>query len=81
MRGMKYIVYETPTYTMFVTFPDVMDHSAMAIALNVEQSDLVSAGFVAMDIDGSLYCHGESHSLGLKSRGLEDFKLLRMYMR
>lgn len=54
-------------------FPSTVVHSQVAKNM---KGTLVSAGFVARDRDGKLYCRGESDSLRIGARE-EDTTLLR----
>ena len=53
-----------------IMFPNGITHKVMFTSLKSKHPELnvVSAGFVSKDKDNRLICHGESHSLGVKSR-------------
>ena len=80
---MKYIVLRTKfksiTQLMPVIFPNHWVHSQVAASLihmcgvkQNKEAEIVSAGFW----DSVNGCHGESTSLGVKSRGVEDTELI-----
>ena len=64
-----------------IIFPDQLTHSVMAevISRNPEMRGAlpISAGFVS-SLDMKAECHGESETLGLKSRP-EDSNLINMF--
>lgn len=85
MNGQKYIVMQLEGEETIFTFPKSVDHDRMHEALEAirfgsdrnwgrkyREGEAVSAGFV----DGG-ECHGKSETLGLKSRGAVDTKLLK----
>jgi hypothetical protein len=68
----KYICIDTAQAgPAIIIFPNWMDHSTMA---KVCVGKVLSGGFVSFDTD-KVTCHGQSTSLGLRSR-TEDTKIL-----
>ena len=57
-----------------IMFPNGITHKVIFTSLKSKHPELkvVSAGFVSKDKDNRLVCHGESHSLGVKSRDSVD---------
>ena len=91
MRKMKYIVIENywagiSTSTMIFPFHVCIEHKVFADALIAAQPisrgvKVISAGFCySGDELNRPSCHGESVSLGLKSRPEQDTQLLRSLM-
>lgn len=72
---MKYIVYSNGLYNLPIIFPKLLEHRmvdqamssmmAMSSMLAVNKMEAVSAGFVILP---ECTCHGESATMGLKSR-------------
>jgi hypothetical protein len=60
---------------MPVVFNDIMSHDAVLCALS-HRDNLVSAGFCRIDNNGKYVCYGESTTLKVKSRGIEDSQVL-----
>lgn len=68
---MKYVVMHE---TDLVLFWDAIAHREMADRLGGR--DLcIAAGFIGVKEDGSLYCFGESESLGVASRPFDNMLL------
>lgn len=77
---MKYIVIQTERNGIIrefpIIFPKELVHSEVLNTLlarrvhGLERGHCVSAGFIDLHVRPS--CHGESESIGIKSRGLED---------
>lgn len=65
----KYIVVKHPKYSAgtLIMFPEYISHRELYQDYDVH-GEIVSAGFVVMLDDGEFICHGESVSLGVKSR-------------
>ena len=85
-HGMKYIAYKTVGgYEEIIIFPNLMSHDALDVKLGDVMDEIVGAGFIqATLLQGDVYdlrCVGESDSLGVKSRGEVDDKLLRRRLR
>ena len=57
-------------------FPETVNHAEIARSLIVTRlaKNIISAGFVTLH-NNELFCHGESISLKLKSRPVEDNKI------
>jgi hypothetical protein len=79
MGNVKYIVVKPSNYEIIIVFSSLMMHSHMANGYR----NVISAGFVSIKVaekDGITspigFCYGESDSLNLKSREVEDTKLL-----
>jgi hypothetical protein len=86
---MKYVVIEVIMRSgvemeIPIIFPDLLVHSEVADMLQLKLSQQfkdadikpISAGFLSsLSIDSGC-CHGESESLGLKSRGMKDSALV-----
>jgi len=83
MNDTKYIVVKPSDYEIMIIFSALTIHATMANGYN----NVISAGFVSIrteEKDGITspigYCYGESSSLNLKSREVEDTVLLnRMF--
>jgi len=83
MNDTKYIVVKPSDYEIMIIFSALTTHATMANGYN----NVISAGFVSIrteEKDGITspigYCYGESSSLNLKSREVEDTVLLnRMF--
>jgi hypothetical protein len=80
----KYIVFELNAKEMIFVFPRDVDHDRMAEGCqairwgdernwrrSLRDRKAISAGFVTNGV-----CHGQSVTLGIKSRGEADTKLL-----
>ena len=69
----KYIVvnHGDPRGDTLYIMPEYIEHRRMAQGVCDCENHPVSAGFITLR-DGEFYCHGESISLGLKSRPDED---------
>lgn len=69
----KYIVigHDAPIGETLYIFPEYMNHTGVADLVRSGIYPVISAGFITLR-DGEFYCHGESISLGLKSRPDED---------
>ena len=70
---MKYIIIELNGIESPVIFPPWVQHSSAAKWC---LGTLLSAGFIRRDEGGRLYVWGESKSLKLKSRPVEDLDLI-----
>lgn len=88
---MKYIVVEVTTKDIVrefpFIFPEAIVHSQMfwhmqhqmTMHHHADSVRCVAAGFLSSIAVGTAgRCHGESESLGIKSRGEEDDKLIMM---
>lgn len=88
---MKYIVLQVITKDIVrelpFIFPEAVVHSQMKNAMSrlltfeykADSVTCVSAGFISSIGVGTVgQCYGESESIGVKSRGPEDDKLLMM---
>lgn len=77
---MKYIMRDH-TPSEFAIFPDLLNHREMANRLGWR--DIIGAGFVRFgcgdhqELEILVDCYGESISLGVKSRGDEDAKIIQ----
>ena len=58
---MKYIIFKHKDLLMPVIFPDHITHSQ----IKIEDAIPISAGFVAIDLNGFTNVYGESDSLNL----------------
>jgi len=78
---MKYIVLRVQDQELPVIFPEQMIHSLVAEALSKMPSMAgavpVSAGQLS-SLDIGSGCHGNSTTLGLSSRGVQDDQLIQM---
>ena len=73
MEKIKYLVYELEGVVNSIMFPAYIEHKRMAD--NVSAVKVVGAGFCYhVNNNGKLeiVCHGYSHSLDIKSRGISD---------
>lgn len=73
MGKAKYVVLgdaRYPEYFTPVVFDETMGHAFFP------KEEVVAAGFVEFDEAGKPCCYGKSESLGVKSRGDEDSKLI-----
>lgn len=70
----KYIVIDD---CIPIVFSETIEHKRMAI---VVRGEVTGAGFVCIDEDGYYHCYGESVSLNIKSRGIEDSAILNKYL-
>jgi hypothetical protein len=66
MRHMKYVILDGYLNELPILFPPEISHDMMSKWLS-GMGPVVSAGFVDL-VDGQISAHGESQSLGLKSR-------------
>lgn len=73
----KYIIFSR---TRFVMFDPLFKHSDVATLLNIASNNIVSAGFVQVNQQGSLVCFGESISLDKESK-VEDSLILKEWLR
>lgn len=65
----KYVIIKFGSDEEPIVFSETIHHSAVARQfVGVDDSRIVSAGFVHIDSDGKYRCHGESWSLKVKSR-------------
>jgi len=64
-----------------IVFPETIQHADMARNLSWfgEENKVVGAGFVFVEEDG-YKVYGESVSLRVKNRGIEDEKILNKYL-
>jgi hypothetical protein len=64
-----------------IVFPEAINHSDMARNLGWigEENKVIGAGFVFVEEDG-YKVYGESISLRVKNRGVEDEKILNRYL-
>jgi hypothetical protein len=72
----KYIIHAEK---IPIVFPEIISHADMVRNMRWKGEDIVGAGFVYVD-DDSYNCYGESVSLHVKSRGVEDVKILNRYL-
>lgn len=72
-KDAKYIVFDNGLNDVPVVFPHHIEHST--IAAQLQHWTILSAGYVTFSPDGPS-CHGESISLGVKSRTREDTLLI-----
>lgn len=77
---MKYI-----TYINQLELADIRIFSSMVKHSNVEAEmdfpDLLGAGFIEFEFDGTAECYGHSESLKLDSRKELDTKILQRFMK
>ena len=72
----KYIVIDYPIAgESIIIFPETLEHKSVALNNSYAGCKIISAGFVLIDPDELLTCHGESESLHLKSRPELDSEL------
>lgn len=87
--GMKYIILEIKNGDTKrewpIIFPDMMVHSEVANIMqqhiefvNAMPCKRIAAGSVSF-FGGEVRCYGESETLNLESRGVEDEKLIKMF--
>ena len=72
----KYIIHRQ---YIPIVFPEIINHSDMARNMGWKREDIIGAGFVFV-VDGSYNCYGESVSLRVECRGVEDDKILNRYL-
>jgi hypothetical protein len=76
MYGMKYVVIDGFLGEIALIFPNHQNHGTFVTAAN----KVVAAGFCKIYCDGGeakVSCFGESVSLGIKSRGEQDAKMIQ----
>lgn len=66
MMRMKYIVYDNGLFDAPIIFPECMDHSTIVFQLGLDNSQLISAGYVQFN-NGLVDCYGQSQSLEISS--------------
>ncbi len=87
----KYFIIDTGAFILPVLFSDLANHAEVARALTGNTSNIVGAGFCELQYsDASVIdwqamspryvCYGESTSLGIKSRGEKDAKIINKYL-
>lgn len=69
---MKYVVVNRARLEEIYLFPNFITHSNFAFNMNLNDADIVSAGFVSPNLE----CYGESVSLKKASRTDVDTALL-----
>jgi hypothetical protein len=72
---LKYVIYEKNEIQFPVIFSPIEDHSDIAEKIDLK---LVSAGTVEFK-DNKVRCSGDSFTLKLKSRFVEDEKIIRQH--
>jgi hypothetical protein len=85
MQHAKYIVFMRSGLEMAVVFSDIVNHSEMSLLAHSKE-DIIGAGEVVIRstrCDGGIWkigisCFGLSTSLGVKSRGVCDEKVIAM---
>ena len=77
--GMKYVMYDRNGIDTPILFPPMIKHDNLAMMV-VPSGKLISAGFVMQVDEGRIEAYGESKSLGLKSRGREDSKIIEDWL-
>lgn len=76
MNVLKYVLWADGFFVIFPNLPEnetdrYPTHEQMA--QGHPRSEVVSAGFMEVDSQvNTVFCHGESNSLGISSRGEED---------
>lgn len=78
---MKYIVVAHEGLELPILFPNVITHIKMWSLVKVGNDTVVSAGFVRQVLDGEIRAHGESESIGIKSRPQEDSELITKFLK
>jgi hypothetical protein len=78
---MKYIIISELGIEVPIMFADIIDHSFPANGRKVLGAGKVKMGTritpdVDDDIEWDIRCSGESHTLGVKSRGNEDAAII-----
>lgn len=79
-QKIKYITYKGEFGPAYITFSELTSHDSH----HIDRSIILGAGFVRFIAEKDKYdeitikfkCYGESTSLGIKSRGEEDSKIL-----
>lgn len=84
MRQTKYIVYDTPLNEVMIIFGATQQHADIAHQLGV-RDDIISAGFLSIglketDGDCDVSAYGDSLSLRVESRPVEDSRLARIVL-
>jgi hypothetical protein len=74
MLQLKYIIHNIAGYPEPVIFGPGYQHDMMARLIGVKDN-VVSAGFLQITTKG-VRCYGESLSLGVSSRPIEDSELI-----
>ena len=78
MNG-KYIIFERGGLEFPVLIPKSEHFVAHSEIRGLERDTPVAAGFFSIGDDRQVFCHGQSVSMGLKSRGSEDIRLLEKF--
>lgn len=80
----KYIIVEVEELPYPVVFSELIKHSDMSKitirAVFNGEGKVIGAGFVYVDERGRYVCYGESTSLDVKSRGVEDSDILNKFL-
>lgn len=61
-------------------FSGNVSHADMISSLRVDTGDILGAGFVSIIEAGKFHCWGNSETLGIGSRGIEDTNLANELM-
>lgn len=74
MARRKYIIVRQGTLEVPILFSELQSHAEVAQAFNPFET--VSAGFWGTNTDDQFVCYGDSFSLKLASRPVEDSRIL-----
>jgi hypothetical protein len=74
----KYIIVDTGLTIEPIVFSETLQHANVAYRL-FEGATVLGAGFCHV-LEDEYICHGESVSLGVKSRWAEDSRILNKYL-
>ena len=74
MSRRKYIVVRQGTLEMPILFSELQSHAEVAHAF--KPAEVISAGFWGTNADDRFVCYGESVSLKLKAREVEDSRIM-----
>jgi hypothetical protein len=73
--GLKYVIVNDGALELPIVFSDILIHAEVALRYR----NVVGAGFLTVG-DNEVNCYGESLSLGVKSRGEVDTKIVNRYL-
>jgi hypothetical protein len=73
----KYIAFEGALHQEIVLFPSTRDHAQFAKQMGIARREILGAGFVSMNPDNPPSCWGQSASLSIPARPVDDTRLLR----
>jgi hypothetical protein len=80
----KYIIYQMDDFQIPITFPEHVVHKMVSVRFFPPMSGHsvkpIAAGFYTVDSAMQVTCSGKSESMGLKSRGVVDAKLIKDHL-